>query len=212
MTIRIHLADKPLSFETSGMAEHGYPELRANVDEPNLSASCAAFLKHIANYVLRDSVEIKSDQTLAYGYWLTKFKLSGDGLFEFWEYDRDASEFISGVSLTLTYWDNQHRICDSVSASFSPPRPDKKIAISIGVLDGDEVEGVRYPSPEHMSGWWFTTPRYNGDVDSLQVVPLFTVTAARPDLSHYIALPPGYRFFTNGKKIWRDAQVASSQP
>jgi hypothetical protein len=212
VTIRIHLTGQPLSFETSGLTEHGYRELRASVDNPDLSASCAAFLKHVANYILRDKVELKPDQTLAYGYWLTKFNLTEDGLFEIWEYDRNASEFIFGASLTLSYWNSQHRICKSASATFSPPRPDKKIAISIGVLDGDDVEGVRYPSPEHMSGWWFTTPRYNGDVDSLQVVPLFTVTAARPDLSQYIALPPGYRFSTSGRKIWHDAQVASSKP
>lgn len=32
------------------------------------------------------------------------------------------------------------------------PAPDQLVVMSEGVYEGDVVEGVRYPSPEHMSG------------------------------------------------------------
>jgi hypothetical protein len=77
------------------------------------------------------------------------------------------------------------------------------------VLQGDVVQGVRYPSPEHMSGWWITTDRYDGDIRSLTQEHLYHLTAARPDLARYLALPFGFRFDqASGEDVWFDEQVA----
>ena len=77
-------------------------------------------------------------------------------------------------------------------------------------MEGQPTEGVRYPSPEHMSGWWLTTDLYDGDVRSLRVEHLYHVTAARPDLLPFLALPFGYRFALGGQqRIWFDDAAAS---
>ncbi len=82
--------------------------------------------------------------------------------------------------------------------------------VSDGVMEGDAVQGIRYPSPPHMSGWWITTDRYNGQIESLRNEHLYHVTAVRPDLARYVALPFGYRFdLATHEDVWFDANVAS---
>jgi hypothetical protein len=90
------------------------------------------------------------------------------------------------------------------------PKPDQLVVISDGVFEGDIVEGVRYPSPQHMSGRWLTTDRYNGDIKSLRTVHFHHVTESRPDLMGFLKLPFGYRFFSGD--AWFDQKVADSEP
>ncbi|UTW45427.1 hypothetical protein KFE80_00380 [bacterium SCSIO 12696] len=108
---------------------------------------------------------------------------------------------------------NQKACCNHYKADFIPPNPDQMVAISEGVLSGTlEIEGVRYPSPEHMSGWWLTTDLYNGDVESLETVHFSHVADARPEIAQYLALPFGYRFVLGGESehVWFDNEVAES--
>jgi hypothetical protein len=103
------------------------------------------------------------------------------------------------------------RTCERLHAEFRPPSPDQLVVISVGVLEGDGgVQGVRYPSPEHMSGWWLTTSRYDGNPDSLKTIHACHVMNARPELAHLMALPYGFRFdLSHGEDIWFDESVAS---
>ena len=66
------------------------------------------------------------------------------------------------------------------------------------------VQGVRYPSPPHMSGWWITTDLYDDDITSLKTVHACHVTAVRPEQARYLALPPGWRFDTARDNIGFD--------
>ena len=125
----------------------------------------------------------------------------------FLEYNSEATEFQFGIDNTLSFWKQQHEICKKYGAEFHPPRPDNMIVISDGVYEGESVQGVRYLSPEHMSGWWLTTDRYNGNVDSLRTVHAYHVTAHRPDLVKFLALPKGYRFFSSTNEAWFDEKV-----
>jgi len=141
---------------------------------------------------------------MAYGYWLVKFHRAGqEDHLETWEYSADASTFVKGGDLTLAYWRDQHLVCQQHEAAFNPPRPDRLTVISAGVLDGIPVQGIRYPSPDHMSGWWITTDLYDGDIKSLRNEHTYHVTAARPDLAKYMALPAGFRFnFSVAEEVW----------
>ncbi len=79
-----------------------------------------------------------------------------------------------------------------------------------GVVEGDAVEGVRYPSPEHMSGWWITTDRYDGDSKSLTLHHLHHLVEWRPDIAPYLALPFGFRFILGeAEHVWFDEVIAS---
>lgn len=92
------------------------------------------------------------------------------------------------------------------------PEPDQLVVISDGVYEGDVVEGVRYPSPILMSGWWLTTDRYDGDIKSLKTVHVRHICELRPDLSKFLGLPFGYRFFSGDGQTWFDEKVANSPP
>lgn len=110
-------------------------------------------------------------------------------------------------------WIEQHEVCARHAATFDPPHPDSLIVISAGVAEGDPVQAVRYPSPAHMSGWWITTDRYDGDVQSLTQVHAPHVAADRPDLSPLLALPCGYRFDqASGGDAWLDERVVQQSP
>ena len=90
------------------------------------------------------------------------------------------------------------------------------VVVSDGVLEGKLVEGTRYSSPEHMSGWWLTTEEYNDDVNSLKTEHFYHLIEKRPDLLKYMALPYGYRFFQDGYKnnseeIWFDEEILKDE-
>lgn len=194
-----------LTSKTCGLARVGQSELRAEVASPEVLNESVAFLDYVAGYVVSTGKRIRDGETVNYGYWLVKFIQSGDAL-EGWEYTAGATDFVRGVTLTVTYWRDQHATCARYQANFQPPRGDQFVAISLGVLEGDRVVyGVRYPSPEHMSGWWLTTDRYDGNVKSLKITHAYHVTSARPDLSHLIALPYGFCFdLSEGERVWFD--------
>jgi hypothetical protein len=107
----------------------------------------------------------------------------------------------------------QSNTCRRFRAEFEPPKPDQKVAISVGVLDGDiPVWGVRYVAPPHMSGWYLTTERFSGNVADLTVEHLYHVTARRADLVPFLALPTGFRFAVthNGADAAFDQDVLKS--
>ena len=105
----------------------------------------------------------------------------------------------------------QQECCEHYRATFSPVRPSQLVVISDGVYEGRPVEGVRYPSPDHMSGWWLTTDAYNGDTGSLKTVHFHHIQECRPEIAMYMALPFGYRFQLGGdnESVWFDEHVAS---
>jgi hypothetical protein len=208
----VNLIVEGLQVRTAGLAAQGHPELIVKVSDAGLIPESEALLLYITAYLQDRKVKLRPNETMGYGYWLIKFKMAEPALLEVWEYNAQATKFIRGATRTLTYWRDQHKICEKFKGEFSPPRPDKLAVISEGILEGDNtVQGVRYPSPEHMSGWWLTTNRYNGSVESLKTTHLYHVTAARPDLTPYIALPYGFRFEVGEREdVWFDGKVATS--
>ena len=106
--------------------------------------------------------------------------------------------------------DAQREVCRQHGAPFRPPAQDQLCAVSVGVYDGDAVQGVRYVAPEHMSGWYLTTDRYNGDHRSLVVEHVSHVAQRRPDIAPFLALPPGFRFDVTpvSAEAWYDEDVA----
>jgi hypothetical protein len=131
---------------TRGLVSLGQQELLAVVDLPELVPEAEAFLRHIADYVESSGARIRDGETSAYGYWLVEF-VAVDGLLEAWEYNATTTEFIRGVNLAVTYWRDQHRTCDRFRAEFRPPRPDRLVMISEGVLGGErDLQGGWCPA------------------------------------------------------------------
>ena len=109
--------------------------------------------------------------------------------------------------------DIQKECCSHYEAVYSPVGSEQMVAISEGVYEGQNpVEGIRYNSPEHMSGWWLTTDSYRGDINSIKTVHFKHIAESRPDLAVYMALPTGYRFSLGGENqhVWFDETVATA--
>lgn len=196
------------------MSAFGEPEVEAVVDDPRHVNGCRALVRWLADSLVASTQQLKSEEVIAYGSWLIKLTPAAPGLLMAAEFDAQTASFIPGVSSAVECWEVQHQLCERLGARFAPSRLDQLVVISDGVLNSKEpVQGVRYPSPAHMSGWWITSNRYNGDTASLQTTHTYHVVAARPGLAPYLALPYGFRFdFAVAEDVWFDDDVANSPP
>jgi hypothetical protein len=106
----------------------------------------------------------------------------------------------------------QKKCCEHFNTEFSPVEDTQLVAISKGIYEGVvPVEGVRYPSPKHMTGWWLTTDEYDGNIDSIKTVHFSHIVEKRPELAIYMGLPNGHRFLLGGEEenVWFDEEVAN---
>ena len=154
-----------------------------------------AFIYFIIDYILNDRRTIKENETMSYGLWLVKF-IKAEDHFKIYELDPSFEEWQLGADNAIYYMEQQKLTCKQEGAEFSVPLFTQKIAISNGVLEGLIVQGIRYKEPEHMSGWYLTTSRYNTDIKNMNVVTMQALVVARKDLLQFLALPAGYFFET----------------
>lgn len=204
--MKIISSDDGLQLITVGLQETAGHEICASIDDTNLREECHKFLAFVANYI-QSGHRIQPGGTLGYGYWITKGIEDNLGNLCFWEYEPEAVNYVPGISNTLRYWRDQHQVCAMATSIYDPPNAEQLIVISEGVFERDDVQGVRYPSPNHMSGWWITTDRYDGNVSSLKTVHAYHLTAKRPDLAKFIALTYGYRFYSDNGEVRFDPKV-----
>jgi hypothetical protein len=167
---------------------------------------------------LVDSIEVSGDRfedgdEVTYGFWPLRFVSSGSGRLDVHEMGPGAETFISGVDRAAGYWLAQHEACAFAKAQFSPPSPFQLAAVDPGILSGGPARGERYPSPEHMSGWYLLqSAGERPEVASLRILHLHHVVLERPDLAAFLALPPGHRFRQPSEpsqptRIWFDAKL-----
>ena len=200
---------------TKGLSKFGQQEIRLAVTEHGLLPAAERYLRRLMKYIETSGARLHAGDTIPYGYWLLKFVGADSGVLDAWEMTEDGEEFVCGVTRAARYWRCQRLTCQQYNAQYAPPCADKLCAMMPEVLDrGRRVCGARYPSPEHMSGWWLTTPEYSGDVSELSVRHLFHVTHAVRELAKFLALPFGYCFECDpqGERVWFEEQIAKQEP
>lgn len=198
-----------LTIRTIGLAlTMRHPEIRVQVHNAELREDAEEFLSYVSDYLTQFEKQIRPGETLLYGYWLVKFQEVEATMLDTWEHDARSNEFVKGANFALIYWRDQHRVCKQNGAEFKPPRLDQLTVVSEGVFEGLPIKAVRYPSPEHMSGWWLITEKYDGNIKSLRNEHCLHVTAARPELVKFLALPDGFRFHSDTGETWFDEEVA----
>lgn len=148
-----------------------------------------------------------------YGGWPLKSHVSCDGV-EMCELDQASGEFVLDITRSIRYRRIQMEICMKNQAKYDPPSITSYCAVSEGVFDGLAVEGIRYPSPDHMSGWYLTTEQYDKTASSLRVEHLYHVCSQRPELIEFFGLPVGFGFSQQelGGRVYFDHEVAQSDP
>lgn len=195
---------------TAGLRALGRQEIELHLTEVSLIEEGESLLQCLADYVRSGERKLHDGETVSYGYWLLKVQATADGSLELFERRPNGDGYVRGATFTLRCWRDQRRVCAQVDAEFKPPRPDALVAVAEGVLEGDPVDGVRYEAPAHMSGWWLFTARYKGDTRTIKTEHLYHITAGRPDLTSFLALPPGFRFSQQaGDRVWFDPVVAA---
>ena len=101
-----------------------------------------------------------------------------------------------------------HELCKQKEIDCQPPVSDSLVAVSVGVFEGEPVQGVRHRMDMHMSGWIITSDLYDGNVSSLRTEHVVHLIENRPDLEKYLCLPIGWRFDSARDDVWFDQGAA----
>ena len=167
--------------------------------------------RYIIDYLRTSGAIIKDDETISYKSWILKFVVTKNDQFTLFEANQVGSEYVPGIEYALKVSKAQEDMCAQFDTSASFVTFGQLVVISNGVYEGLPLQGVRYNSPSHMSGWWLTTDLYDGNVKSLSNVHYYHLAFSRPDLLKYLALPFGFRFFhsANGSDIWYDPKIGN---
>ena len=206
MTKGIEIITEGLELTTRGLDMQGLPELVVKVKMRSLIPAAKDLLTHLLQ--LNDHELFQPGKRIDYGYWPITLEARGSKRLELLELSHNGNRFVRGVTLVLTFWREQTRICEHFGKIFTPPRCDQLVGISHGVLQGKPVVGVRYNPDDLMSGWVIKTDLYDGNMDALTTEHLYHLTAKRPDLTKYLALPAGFRIdFRGQKRVWFDKEV-----
>lgn len=164
-------------------------------------------LEYLINYIIDHKPLINNEQTIAYRSWLLKFVIE-DNLLNLYEVKKDGEGFDEGADYTINVINEQSFECMKYNVLPSFPTFSQMIIISKGVIDGEQIDAVRYQSPTHMTGWWLTTDYYDGNTSSLETIHYYHIAFKRPDIVKYLALPFGFRFFSGEKsEAWLDESV-----
>jgi hypothetical protein len=160
-------------------------------------------MEFVIEYIIKENVVLKNGETIAYGLWQLKFFLQ-EGYLHIYENTEDFTGWCSGVVNAVFHLEQQREICIQNNTISEIPSFNQGIAISPGVLEGDYVQGIRYPAPKHMSGWYITSYKYNGNINELKVLKVFELIRERKDILRYLALPVGFVFEIGSEtsKVW----------
>ena len=176
---------------TVGLKHYNMNEIQLNFQDNK--DGHLILLCYLIDYILDDRPKIKDNDTIPYGLWLLKFCMTSD-FFNIFELDELFETWIEGADNAVYYFEQQKALCIEEGTSFSLPLFTQNLAVSSGVLEGTVVQGIRYNEPGHMSGWYLTSPLYDGNIKNMMVIPLQNLVVKRKDLLQFLALPPGYTF------------------
>ncbi|AZB19727.1 hypothetical protein EG352_19090 [Chryseobacterium indologenes] len=197
--IRINVVDN-LYVETKELDSYINKEIRTTIGI-NQIENYIDVIKYIIDYIVDSKSIISENQNIGYYSWLLQFRLIEDNYYELYEADVDGSGFNKGCDTAISIIRNQSEICAHYGLPTQFPNFNQMVVISKGVYEGKDIEAIRYESPENMSGWWLITDDYDDNIESLMTVHYHHVAFTRADILGYLAIPFGYRFLMENKKI-----------
>lgn len=195
------------SFITEGLVKFIDKEIKLLIKDQS-EQDYLNLLYYLSDYILHEFPKISSGQTIAYYSWLLQL-VEVNHFFLINEAEANGEGFRHGADYSINVLNNQKEECSLHKILPAFPSFSQNIVISKGVYEGLAVNGVRYSSPNHMTGWWLTTDLYDSNINSLMNVHFFHVAFKRPDILKYLALPVGYRFYFSDEEsgAWFDDKV-----
>jgi hypothetical protein len=109
----------------------------------------------------------------------------------------------------MTTPESRTEICEQFGVEPDVPGGNEKLGIALGTLDQMPLNGLRHPRENGTCGWYIwggeTFPSEDDAFSPLHVSHLknYCPTAIR-----FLALPPGWRFLTDGVHVdvWQDRE------
>lgn len=104
----------------------------------------------------------------------------------------------------------QQQICDKYGVEFSPPSDDSVLGISLNVKSSTiPINGLRHPPHLHTNGWYIWAGETFPNDDEFKALHYSHVSTWNLLVVKYLALPPGWRFLTDGsyEDIWFDESL-----
>lgn len=186
--------------ETKGLSSYLDKEIRVTMGDNN-QEDYINVIKYIVDYVTDNKPTISESQNIRYYSWLLQFRSDDQNYYDLYEVNADGSDFNRGCDTAISVIRKQSELCSHYGLPVQFPNFSQMVVISKGVYEGKDIEGIRYESPEHMSGWWLITDDYDDNIESLMTVHFHHVVFSRPDIVKYLALPFGYRFLMDNGNI-----------
>lgn len=197
--IQINIVDN-FYVETKGLDSYISKEIRVVIVN-NLPENYVEVIKYIIDYIVDSKPIISENQNIGYYSWLLQFRVDDQNYYDLYEVNVDGIDFIKGCDTAILVIRKQSELCSHYGLAVQFPNFSQMVVISKGVYEGKDIEGIRYESPEHMSGWWLITDDYDDNIESLMTVHFHHVVFSRPDIVKYLALPFGYRFLMENGDI-----------
>lgn len=193
--------------ETKGLKSYLDKEIRVVIGN-NSQEDYINVIEYIVDYITNNKPMISENQNIGYYSWLLQFRIDDENYYDLYEVNVDGSDFNRGCDNAISIIRSQSELCSHYGLATQFPNFNQMIVISDGVYEGKDIEGIRYESPDHMSGWWLITDDYNDNIESLKTVHFYHVAFQRPDILKYLALPLGYRFLmvNNSVEITKDEE------
>jgi hypothetical protein len=98
-------------------------------------------------------------------------------------------------------------LCSRLGVQRQLPAADDMVAVAEGVIEADDVEGIRYTASEELTGW-FLMPAAKSTPDEFTLIHAIHLFETRPDIARFLALPPGWSFDTSDSgHVWFDTSI-----
>lgn len=106
---------------------------------------------------------------------------------------------------------DQLELCQEQGISPNPPDPLSKLGISRTFSSHDfPINGLRHPPEEGTNGWFIWSGEVlSSDPDFFVPLHVMHIEDYCPDISKYLALPPGWRFLfaLDSDDVWFDESL-----
>lgn len=106
--------------------------------------------------------------------------------------------------------ESQSEICGQYGTRPDMPESDEKLGIALGTLDRVPINGLRHPRGIGRCGWyiWGGT-EFPRDDDAFSALHVSHLPGYCPAAIRFLALPPGWRFLTDGDDVdvWQDPDL-----
>jgi hypothetical protein len=103
----------------------------------------------------------------------------------------------------------QNEICSRFGAAFEPPFTGSRLGIALQTLHLAPLHGLRHPPENGTCGWYIWAGELLHSADFFQPLCVEHLTDRCPLAIPFLALPPGWRFSTDGDYIdvWYDPKL-----